>query len=295
MPVLSRRLPWLLSLALIFVFLTLCVNYGLRSGGRLFAIAERSALTMTYPIQKGIDFVFTSSSNFFNNYIKLVGTKEMNYKLKADNDLLRFQLEQLQETRIENRRLHQLLNFKKQHNILEQGIAAHIIGRQTSPLSHVLIIDCGTNQNLDINNPAFTLGGVVGRIIACGSQSAKILLLIDRNSACDVIIQRNRVHGVLQGTGTNLCNLAYLQRTADVKVGDKLITSGLDSIFPKGITVGTVITVADESDGLSKKIQVQLEFDPDTIEEIYVIPTTPADPILHHQAQMATTAQATDE
>ncbi len=273
MPVLSRRLPWLLSLALIFIFLTLCVNYGLRSGGSLFAIAERSALTMTYPIQKGIDYIFTSSSDFFNRYIQLVGIEERNHKLKADNELLRFKIEQLKETRIENRRLHKLLNFKKQHEALNQGIAAHVIGRQTSPLSHVLIIDCGSNQKLDINNPVFTLGGVVGRVIACGPQSAKILLLIDRNSACDVIIQRNRIRGVLQGTGTNLCRLAYLQRTADVKVGDKLITSGFDSIFPKGITVGTVISATDESDGLSQKIQVKPEFDPDTIEEVYVIPS----------------------
>ncbi len=295
MLVLSRRLPWLLSLALIFIFLTLCVNYGLRSGGSIFAIAERSALTMTYPVQKSIDFIFTSSNNFFDNYIKLVGVKKLNRQLKADNDLLRFQLEQMQETRIENRRLHRLLNFKKQHDILARGVAARIIGRQTSPLSHVLIIDCGTRQNLSINNPAFTLGGVVGRIIACGPQSAKILLLIDRNSACDVMIQRNRVRGVLQGTGTNLCSLAYLQRTADVKVGDKLITSGLDRIFPKGITVGTVITVTDDSEGLSKKIQVQPEFDPDTIEEVYVIPTTPANPVSAQPAQMAATAETTDE
>jgi len=294
MPVLSRRLPWLFSLALIFIFLTLCVNYGLRSGGSLFAIAERSALTMTYPLQKSIDYVFTAGSNFLDSYIQLVGIKERNHKLKSVNDLLRFRLDQLEETQIENRRLHQLLNFKKQHEILNQGLAAHVIGRQTSPLSHVLIIDCGSNQNLDINNPVFTLGGVVGRVIACGPQSAKILLLIDRNSACDVIIQRNRIRGVLQGTGTNLCSLAYLQRTADVKVGDKLITSGLDSIFPKGITVGTVISASDEKDGLSKKIEVQPEFDPDTIEEVYVIPSLSLD-AAGNQAELATSSQITGE
>lgn len=294
MPVLSRRLPWLLSLALIFIFLTLCVNFGLRSGGSLFAIAERSALTMTYPIQKGIDYIFSTSSNFFNSYIQLVGIKEKNRELKADNELLIFQLEQLKETQIENRRLHKLLNFKKKHEILHQGIAAHVIGRQTSSLSHVLIIDCGSNQNLEINNPVFTLSGVIGRVIACGSHSAKILLLIDRNSACDVIIQRNRIRGVLQGTGTNICRLAYLQRTADVKVGDKLITSGLDSIFPKGITVGTVITATDASDGLSQRIQVKPEFDPDTIEEVYVIPSlSPA--AEDKQMQLTTTTQTAGE
>lgn len=272
---LSRRWPWLFSLALIFIFLTLCVSFGLRNGGSLFAIAERSALAMTYPLQKGIEAVFSASGNFFDSYINLVGIKDKNRRLEEDVALLKYRLDQLEETRIENERLHKLLNFKRQHNILQQGIATHVIGRQTTPLSHILIVDCGANQNLKINNPAFTSGGVVGRVIACGPQSAKILLLIDRNSACDVIIQRNRTRGTLQGTGVNICRLAYLQRTADVKVGDKLITSGLDSIFPKGITVGTVITAAQDSNGLSQEIHVKLEFDPDTIEEVYIIPSPP--------------------
>ena len=178
-------------------------------------------------------------------------------------------LAQLEEARLENLRLHKLLNFKKQHDTLAQGIAAHVIGRQTDSLSHILIVDCGSNHNLKVNNPVFTPGGVVGRIIACGPQSAKVLLLVDQNSACDVLIQRNRIRGTLQGTGGDLCRLAYLQRTADVKVGDQLITSGLDNIFPKGITVGTVVTTARNHNGLSQQIKVKPEFDFNTIEEVF--------------------------
>jgi len=272
---LSRQLPWLISLMLIFIFLTLCVNFGLRSGGSLFAIAERSALTMTYPLQKGIEIIFTTGNDLFDNYINLVGVKEKNYKLEQNVELLKYRLDQLEESQIENQRLHKLLNFQKQHNFLSQGISAHVIGRRSTPLSHILIIDCGYHQKIKINSPVFTLGGVVGRVVACGPQSAKVLLLIDRNSACDVIIQRNRIRGILQGTGDNICRLAYLQRTADVKAGDKLITSGFDSIFPKGITVGTVIAADQDNNDLSQKIRVKLEFDPDTIEEVYIIPAPP--------------------
>jgi len=282
MTTLSRRLSWLFSLALVFIFLTLCVSYGLRNGGSLFAIAERSALAMTYPLQKGIDVIFTTSSNFFDKYVNLVGIKERNRKLQNDYDLLKSRLEQFKETQLENQRLHLLLNFKKQHEFLKRGIAAHVIGRQASSLSHVLIIDCGTNQNLNINNPVFTLNGIIGRIIACGPQSAKVLILIDRNSACDVIIQRNRIRGILQGTGTNLCRLAYLQRTADVQIGDILITSGLDGIFPKGMIVGTVIETAEDRNGLSLQIQVQPKFDSETIEEVYILPSESA---LVHRSQ----------
>ncbi len=269
----SRRLPWLFSLALIFTFLTLCVSFGLQKGGSLLSIAERAALTMTYPVQKGIDLAFATTSKFFDNYINLIGVKEKNLRLKKDLDLMEYRLALLEEAGLENLRLHKLLNFKEQHEILAQGIAAHVIGHQTDSLSHILIIDCGANQNLKVNNPVFTPGGVIGRIIACGAQSAKVLLLVDQNSACDVIIQRNRIRGTLQGTGGDFCRLAYLQRTADVKVGDRLITSGLDNIFPKGITVGTVVAAARDHNGLSQQIKVKLTFDLNTIEEVFIIPS----------------------
>ena len=271
----SRRLPWLLSLALIFLFFTLCVNFGLQKGGSLISIAERAALTMTYPIQKGIDLVFTTSGKLFDNYINLIGVKEKNYQLGKDLALMEHRLAGLEEARLENLRLHKLLNFKKQHDILAQGITAHVIGRQTDSLSHILIIDCGSRQNLEINNPVFTSDGVIGRIIACGLQSAKALLLVDQSSACDVVIQRNRLRGTLQGTGDDFCRLAYLQRTADVKVGDLLVTSGLDNIFPKGLTVGTVVASTGNHNGFSQLIKVKPTFDIDTIEEVYIIPSLP--------------------
>ncbi len=267
----SRRLPWLFSLALIFTFFTLCISFGLQKGGSLISIAERAALAMTYPIQKGIDLTFNACSKTFDSYINLIGTKENNARLKKDLALMEHRLAQLEEARLENQRLHRLLNFKKKHDNLAQGIAAHVIGRQTDSISQIFIIDCGSNQNLKVNNPVFTPGGVIGRIIACGPRSAKVLLLVDQNSACDVIIQRNRIRGTLQGTGSELCELAYLQRTADVKIGDQLITSGLDNIYPKGITVGTVVAATQDHNGLSQKIKVKPTFDLNTIEEVYII------------------------
>ncbi len=132
----SRRLPWLLSLTLVFLFFTLCVSFGLQKGGSLVSIAERAALTMTYPIQKGIDLVFTTSTKLFDNYINLIGVKEKNYQLGKDLALMEHRLAQLEETRLENLRLHKLLNFKKQHDILAQGISAHVIGRQSDSLSY---------------------------------------------------------------------------------------------------------------------------------------------------------------
>jgi len=275
MSALSRRLPWLACLAAVFIFLTLCVNFGLRQGGTLVGIAERAALTMVYPIQRGIDLVFTGCSRSFDHYIWLVGVEEKNRRLEKEVAELNYRLAQLEEVRLENQRLHKMLNFKAQFDILEQGIAAHVIGRQTNDLSRILIVDCGGLRGIAPDNPVFTPGGVIGRVVACGRNSAKVLLLTDQNSACDVIIQRNRVRGTLQGTGDQLCRLAYLQNTVEVKVGDRLITSGLDNIFPKGIMVGTVVSATHDDNGLSQAIKVKPEFDLDRIEEVYILPSEP--------------------
>ncbi len=275
MSVLSRRLPWLACLAVVFIFLTLCVNFGLRQGGTLVSIAERAALTMVYPIQKGIDLAFTRCSQGFDHYIWLVGVEEKNRELEKSVAELNYHLARLEEIRQENRRLHELLNFKEQFDILDRGIASHVIGRQTNDLSRILIVDCGSLQGIKPNNPVFTPGGVIGRVVACGRHSAKVLLLTDQNSSCDVIVQRNRIRGTLQGTGDQFCRLAYLQNTVEIKIGDRLITSGLDNIFPKGITVGTVVAAAHDDNGLSQSIKVKPEFDLDQIEEVYILPAPP--------------------
>ncbi|HDS15024.1 MAG TPA: rod shape-determining protein MreC [Proteobacteria bacterium] len=270
---LSRRLPLIFSSALIFIFFTLCVSFGLQKGGNLLSIAERAALTMVYPLQKGIDLGFSGCGKLFDGYINLVGIKARNQQLEKELARARYRLAELAEIKHENLRLHKLLQLKQRDSLLEQGLAAHVIGRQTDNLSHILIIDRGSRQGLKLNNPVFTPEGLVGRIVTCAPLSAKVLLLLDQNSACDVIVQRNRVRGILQGAG-KLCRLAHLQNSADVKIGDLLITSGLDNIFPKGMTVGTVISANRNENDLSQEIIVKPEFDLDTIEEVYIVPSS---------------------
>ena len=80
----SRRLPGLLSLALVFIFFTLCISFGLQKGGSLLSIAERAALAMTYPVQKGIDLTFAAGGKIFDSYINLIAVKEQNHLLKKD-------------------------------------------------------------------------------------------------------------------------------------------------------------------------------------------------------------------
>ena len=98
--------------------------------------------------------------------------------------------------------------------------------------------------------------GVVGRVVDVAARSAKVLLLTDPNSGIDVMVQRTRARGIVSGSLENGTVLKYIKRTEDVQVGDRLITSGLDGVFLKGLMVGTVTKVRKESLGLFQVIEV---------------------------------------
>jgi rod shape-determining protein MreC len=98
--------------------------------------------------------------------------------------------------------------------------------------------------------------GVVGQVVSVTARSAKVLLITDPNSGVDVLVQRTRSRGIVSGSLENGTILKYVKRSEDIQVGDRLITSGLDGIFPKGMMVGTVIKVRKQNLGLFQYIEV---------------------------------------
>ena len=112
--------------------------------------------------------------------------------------------------------------------------------------------------------------GVVGRVIEVSAHTAKVLLISDPNSAVDVIIQRSRAQGILEGRVEEFGILKYIQKSDDVQMGDKVITSGLGGIFPKGLIVGTVTKVERKRPGVFQYIEVTPSVDFSRLEEVLV-------------------------
>ena len=98
--------------------------------------------------------------------------------------------------------------------------------------------------------------GVVGQVVAVTPRAAKVLLLTDPNSGIDVLVQRTRSRGIVSGSLENGIVLKYMKRSEDVQEGDRLITSGMDGVFPKGLMVGTVIKVLKQHIGLCQFVEV---------------------------------------
>jgi rod shape-determining protein MreC len=116
-----------------------------------------------------------------------------------------------------------------------------------------------------------TSEGVVGRVIEVSLHTAKVLLITDPNSAMDVIVQRSRTQGIMEGKVEEVCVLKYVQKNEDVQVGDKVITSGLGGIFPKGLVTGTVTKVERKRPGIFQYIEVTPSVDFSRLEEVLIL------------------------
>jgi rod shape-determining protein MreC len=111
----------------------------------------------------------------------------------------------------------------------------------------------------------------VGRLVSVSTHYAKVLLIIDQNSAVDCIAQRSREKGILKGLSSDVCELDYILKRSDVRIHDRLVTSGFGRVFPKGIPVGEIIAVEEVSGELFKNIKVKPVVDFSKLEELLVI------------------------
>jgi rod shape-determining protein MreC len=117
-----------------------------------------------------------------------------------------------------------------------------VIASSASPDFRTLTIDKGTEDGVRSDLAVISPGGVVGRVITPSARAAKVQLLIDRNAAAGALVERSRAQGVVEGTGSDL-RLSYMSATADVIVGDVVVTSGIDGIYPKGFVIGQIESI----------------------------------------------------
>jgi rod shape-determining protein MreC len=150
-------------------------------------------------------------------------------------------------------------------------LAAEVVASDPSDHFRTVIINKGTKDGVTTNKPVVHPQGVVGRIIWASPHYAKVLLLTDPNSGADVIVQRSRARGVVQGMDKDRLRLKYVQRAQDVAVGDRIITSGVAGVFPPGILIGEVRKVDEEGRGIFQRVEVAPAVDFERLEEVVVL------------------------
>jgi rod shape-determining protein MreC len=194
--------------------------------------------------------------------------------LKQQLESVQVELQEQRALADRARGLQQLLDLRDRSKL--KTMAAEIIASSASPDFQTLTLDKGRNYGLRTDMAVIANDGVVGRIVVPSGRAAKVQLLIDRNAAAGALVERSRAQGVAKGTGDSRLLLEFVSETADVAVGDLVVTSGIEGIFPKGFTIGRV-DVVEKTGPAYKRITVKPAVDFSRLEEVLVVLTpTPA-------------------
>lgn len=228
---------------------------------------SRLVLAVTYYPQKFVSASTNKLVSVWYEYLDLVQLKEDNMRLRAEIEKLRQERFELSEAEVQNKRLKKLLDFKERSSY--PVVSANVIGASPSILrSQVVVIDKGTGSGVTQGMPVASFDGIVGRVLVSSGKSSEVLLITDPVSAVDAYIHRTRARGIVKGTGSG-CMMQYIEKKSDVSIGDKVISSGKDGFFPKGVIIGTVTDI--EADGSFITATVSPHVDLNSLEEVVII------------------------
>jgi len=189
--------------------------------------------------------------------------------LRKEADFLRQKLNAANEIYLENRRLNSLLAFKQKTPY--KAVSARVIGRSADNWSSIAIIDKGTRHGIRRGLVVITYLGLAGRVVQTQDATSKIMLINDPAFGVSAIVQRSRQEGLVAGTLGRYLIMKYLPKDADVQVSDSVITSGLTDVYPKGLLIGSVVSMGDEFSGLSRYCQIKPAVNLAAIEEVLII------------------------
>ncbi len=259
------------TLLLSFVLMTLQV----RSQSALADLTKQILLTSISPFLRIAAVSKTATVALWNEYIDLRRVRRDNQFLKEEVRQLRAQVGGLRETALENYRLSHLLEMK--NRVGTEAVAAKVIGKDATNWFRTILIDKGANEGIQRHMAVVTPEGLVGRVVDVTALAARVQLITDPESAVGVLIQRSRVAGVAAGSHGGIVQIKYLPLMADVIVGDRVITSGMGGIFPKGIPLGRILRSSRPTNGaLFQETEVQPLVEFSRLEEVMVLKRPPA-------------------
>jgi len=243
-------------------------------GGAGASLLERALLTALAPFQNAVAWTVGGISSAWHGYVDLRGVRGHNLRLEERVAALETLLQEKQDLAREAEHLREILELRRVLPL--ETVTAEVVNFGGMPWFRTVVLDKGRESGVELQAPVISPTGVVGRVIAVGPHAAKVQLLLDQQSGVGVLIERSRVTGVVSGqvgfadSDASELVLKYVPSLADVVVGDLVVTSGLDRIYPKGLVVGRVRSVTAGS-GLFKEIAVSPSARFDQLEHVLVV------------------------
>src|SRR5437899_1343585 len=269
MPSRHRSLA-LLTGVLLAQVLMLALQVKRDSRGRLIRVWSMGAVS---PFEKGGAWGFGKIRGVWDHYFALQGTTRQNEELRSENDELKLEISQLQSKAAEADRLGTLLNFRQSHQKVPM-VMARVIGASAGTASHTVEIDRGERDGIRRNMAVITPDGAVGKIIESYRDTAQVLLLSDKEGGAGAMLVSSRIQSPVKGTGEPMLSMSYVAAEETVNAGEKIVTSGMDKIFPRDVPIGTVLDVKQGNP--FKQIRVKPAARLDRLEEVIVLLTQEA-------------------
>jgi rod shape-determining protein MreC len=261
-----QRTGWLFMAVVVGHILLISTQVATRRG---VPVVEALTFGVFAEVQRTTTSGMGSVRDVWQNYFALQQTGQENQQLRTEVAQLRVGLQQERALAEQSRMLQKLLDMKMETPL--KTTAAYVIAGAASPDFRTATIDKGTRDGLKPDMAVISPAGVVGRIILPTSRAAKIQLLIDRDAAAGAVTERGRAQGVVVGTGTSL-RFDHVSGTADLKVGDRVVTSGIEGIYPKGFEIGQIESI-DRRAGEFSAIIIRPTVEFSSIEAVLVVMT----------------------
>ncbi len=229
----------LLAGVILLQVLLLAVQIKRDSQGRLIRSWTVGAVS---PFERAGSYGFGWFRDIWRHYFALRNTTKDNEELRRENDTMKLQIAQLQGKASEADRLALLLNFRQSHADVPM-IAARVIGGSAGTASQTIELDRGERDGIRRNMGVITPDGVVGKVVEAYPNTAQVLLLTDKESGVGAMLADSRIQWPVGGTGEPLLAMKYVPNDDTVNMGERVITSGMDRIFPRDLPVGTITEI----------------------------------------------------
>ena len=225
-------------------------------------------MEVAYPFLQNSVGSVTSVSNVWRNYVDLRRTREENGALKSQIEQYRRTITGYEEKIKEIGRLQVLSDLEESLKL--PSVRARVIGGDPTQWYQSRILDKGIDAGLARDCAAISSDGVVGRIVQVSRNTSILQLITDIDSGVGVLLENSRAQGVLKGEGRHQASIEYVGSNEKVVVGEKVLTSGLDQIYPKGLLVGYVLATKPAKQ-VFQKVDVAISANVLKLEEVLVL------------------------
>lgn len=214
--------------------------------------------------------------NLWSNYLWLRQVRRQNADLQRQLADLRLERASMAEDALEGKRLRTLLGFRQSYT--GATVVAQVIGTSGSESSRILTLDKGAHDGLKPDMPVITPDGIVGKLRDVSPHTSQLLLISDPTSGAGVILASTRIHAIIRGTPQGRVQIDNLTPDSRIKPGETLLTSGGDRVFPRGLPVGTIESIAlDPEHQPFTAITVRPAANLTQLEEVLIITRTTTD------------------